>query len=162
MVAVVLGISVLGVMLWGLIDKKSLRKLSISTRIGIFTYLLALVAFSIGEFLTGQNEIKEISQIIGIVLAIYTVFVLFNRISKQIDKTQMGNLGCKFWKAVIGASLFSILETVLFELFLTPDIRNYSLIIVAGIAGLFWIFAGATVIVLLFKTLFPPKNEDED
>lgn len=74
----------------------------------------------------------------------------------------MGNLGCKFWKAVIGASLFSILETVLFELFLTPDIRNYSLIIVAGIAGLFWIFAGATVIVLLFKTLFPPKNEDED
>lgn len=73
MVAVVLGISVLGVMLWGLIDKKSLRKLSISTRIGIFTYLLALVAFSIGEFLTGQNEIKEISQIIGIVLAIYTL-----------------------------------------------------------------------------------------
>jgi hypothetical protein len=35
MVVALLVISVLGVVLWGFIDKKSLRKLSISTRIGI-------------------------------------------------------------------------------------------------------------------------------
>lgn len=157
----VLGISILAIVLWGLIDKKSLRKLSMSTRIGIFTYLLTLVAFSIGEFFAGQNEVEEISQIVGIILAIYTVFVLFHGVSKQIDKAKMGSLGCMFWKAIIGAALFGVLVVILLGLPLMSNIKAYGIDIVAGIAGLFGVFAVATVIVLLFKMLFG-RDEDEE
>lgn len=161
MVVALLVISVLGVVLWGFIDKKSLRKLSISTRIGIFTYLLALVVFSIGEFFAGQNEVEEISQIVGIILAVYTDFVLFHGVSKQIDKTNMGNLGCMFWKAIIGAGLFGVLVIILLGLPLMSNIKAYGIDIVVGIAGLFGVFAVATVIVLLFKILFGSDQDDE-
>lgn len=162
MVVALLVISVLGVVLWGFIDKKSLRKLSISTRIGIFTYLLALVAFSIVEFLTGQNEIKEISQIIGIVLTIYTTFVLFKVLSTQINQINMRNIVRILWKSVVGTILFGVLDVILTWLPLVPNIKDYGSVIVLVIAGLFGVFAVATLIVLLFTTLFPPKDEDED
>jgi hypothetical protein len=160
-VAVILGVSVVGVLMWGLIDRKSLRALSMSTRIGLFTYLLALVAFSIGQFLTGQNEVVEISEIIGIILAVYTVFVVFNGGANQINRTNTGNIGRKFWKSILGAVLFGVLEAILVALPLAVDIKNYGLVIVALIAGLFGVFAIATIIVLLFKMLFG-RDEDDD
>jgi hypothetical protein len=74
----------------------------------------------------------------------------------------MRNIVRILWKSVVGTILFGVLDVILTWLPLVPNIKDYGSVIVLVIAGLFGVFAVATLIVLLFTTLFPPKDEDED
>ncbi|KRN29076.1 hypothetical protein [Lactobacillus selangorensis] len=143
MTIILLIVSIILILFWGIIDRGSLKKLSGAVRFAIFTYLLALLAFIPLQYTSENVEINAICSIVGAAFTAITIFCLALWISTVIRGFNFSGSLKTFLNSVISIVMFLIAGALMMNLSILQPVRNYiamALIAIIAVLGVVAIY----------------------
>lgn len=150
--------SVAVILIIAVIDVTIIRRLSVLSRVGLFTYLIGLVLLGIGAVMLSELSIDPDTVLLldgaGVICEGITLVAITVGVDNKIDSTNLGRTGSNFWKAICNMIIFGMSASFLQVMTLEETVQLFSVAVLSIVSVFFMIMAVFTVIVLLFKILF--------
>lgn len=150
--------SVAVILIIAVVDVTIIRRLSILSRVGLFTYLIGLVLLGIGAVMLSELSIDPDTVLLldgaGVIFEGITLVAITVGVDNKIDNTSLGRTGSNFWKAICNMTIFGMSASFLQVMTLEETVQLFSVAVLSVLSVFFMIMAVFTVIVLLFKILF--------
>ena len=155
---VVLGISILLIVIWGLVDRKSIRSLGSFTKVGIVTYLIACVLFGTG-MLVEDAQVNMMISFAGAVFALITILAIINIITNAIAHFNISKSVRTFLDASIIAILFGVVAYLAQTVSAASATKDMLVFGAAAVAVLMVLVAIVALLVIVMKILFGSEPE---
>ncbi|RRK09291.1 hypothetical protein D1831_13555 [Lactiplantibacillus garii] len=158
MEAMLLVVSILLIVIWGVIDRKSIRPLRAFTKIGIVTYLVALICFSAAEVIT-EAPANVYAVYAGAGFSVITILAIVNVITGGIATLNVSRATRTFFDTAAMAILFSILVALIQIAPTTASARSYLLLMDFALIAVMVVIAVIALLVIVMKILFGSEKE---
>lgn len=153
-------ISIILILVWGVVDKKSLKRLSSSIRFGMFTYLLTLVFLSPLSYTGSDVEINMLCAIGGSIFAAITVLMIMKAAINLLKKLNFSKSMFTFLSSVLTMIILMGLEVAFSKLAILNPTQDYIIMVIFSAASIALIVAIIAILVIVLRLLFGKADED--
>ncbi|MFB9770345.1 hypothetical protein [Lactiplantibacillus modestisalitolerans] len=153
MEAVLLIISILLIVFWGVVDRQSIRALRTFTKIGIVTYLIALICFTAAKLITATTINIDLVYA-GAIFSAITVLAIINIIANSVATLNISRAARSFFDAAAMAVLFGALISLIQIMPTVTATRSYILLADFVLIAAAVLVAVISLLVIVMKILF--------